>query len=57
MEEVTAPGKKGAQDIINRWKLFNQGESSTAHTHQLYPTLLRMLVAVRAQGKGEEYVA
>ena len=24
--------------------------------HQLYPALLRMLVAVRAEGRGEEYV-
>ena len=24
--------------------------------HQLYPTLLRMPVAVRAKGRGEEYV-
>ena len=24
--------------------------------HQLYPTLLRMLVTVRVEGKGEEYV-
>ena len=28
----------------------------TAHMHQLYPALLRMLVAVRAEGRGEEYV-
>ena len=56
MEEVSAPGPEGAQEIINYWKLFNRGESSAAHMHQLYPALLWMLVAMRAEGKGEEYV-
>ena len=56
MEEVSAPGPEGAQEIINRWKPFNQGESLAAHMHQLYPALLRMHVVVRAEGKGEEYV-
>ena len=56
MEEVLAPGPEGAQEIINRWKPFNRGESLAAHMEQLYLTLLRMLVAVRAKGKGEEYV-
>ena len=55
IEEVSAPGPKGAQEIINQWKLFNRGESPAHNMHQLYPTLLRMLVAVRAKGKGEEY--
>ena len=55
MEEVSAPGPEGAQEIINRWKPFNQGESPAAHMHQLYPAQLRMLVVVRAEGKGEEY--
>ena len=55
MEEVSAPGLEGAQENINRWKSFNQGESPTAHMHHLYPALLRMPVAVRAEGKGEEY--
>ena len=56
MEEVSASGLEGAQEIINRWKSFNRGESSAVHMEQLYPTLLRMLVAVRVRGKGEEYV-
>ena len=55
MEEVSAPGPEGAQEIINRWKSFNRGQSPTAHMHQLYPALLRMPVAMRAKGKGEEY--
>ena len=56
MEEVSTPGPEGAQEIINRWKPFNGGESPTAHLEQLYPALLRMLVVVRASGKGEKYV-
>ena len=55
MEEVSALGLKGAQEIINRWKPFNRGESPAAHMEQLYPAFLRMPVAVRAEGKGEEY--
>ena len=56
MEEVSAPGPEGAQEIINRWMPFNRGESPTAHMEQLYLELLRKLVVVRAKGKGEEYV-
>ena len=56
MEEVLALGPEGAQEIINRWRPFNRGESSADHLHELYPTLLRMPVAVRAKGRGEDYV-
>ena len=55
MEEVSVPGLEGAQEIIDRWRPFNQGESPTAHMQQLYPAILRMLVAVRAKGRSEEY--
>ena len=56
MEEVSAPMPEGAQEIIKRWKPFNRGESQTSHLEQLYPTMLRMLVEVQAEGKGEKYV-
>ena len=56
MEEVSPPKPEGAREIINRWKLFNRGNSPAAHMEQLYPALLRMSVAMRAEGKGEEYV-
>ena len=56
MEEVLVLGLEGAQEIINRWRPFNRGESPTAHMHQLYHALLRMPVAVQAEGRGEEYV-
>ena len=56
MEEVSVLGPEGAQEIINRWRPFNWGESPTAYMHQLYPTLLHMPVVVRAEERGKEYV-
>ena len=56
MEEVSAPGPEGAQEIINHWKSFNRGESLAAHMEQLYPALLWISVAMWAGGKSEEYV-
>ena len=53
MEEVSAPELEGSQKIIKRWALFNWGESPNTHLEQLYPAILRMLVEVRAEGKGE----
>ena len=55
MEEVSPLGPEGSQEIINRWKPFNQGESPAAHLEQLYPEMLRMLVDVWAEGKCEKY--
>ena len=56
MEEVSASGLEGAQKLINRWKSLNRGESPAAHMEQLYPALLQMPIAMRAEEKGEEYV-
>ena len=55
MEEVFAPRLEGAQEIINRWRPFNRGESSADHLYEMYPALLRMPLAVRDEGRGEEY--
>ena len=55
MEEVTVPKPEGAQEIVDRWRPFNRGESSADHLHDLHPTMLRMSVTVRAKGQGEEY--
>ena len=55
MEEVSASGPEGAQEIINHWKPFNRGESPASYMHQLYPALHRMPVAMWAEGKGKEY--
>ena len=52
MKEVSTFGPEGAQEIINRWKPFNRGESPVAHLEQLYPAMLRMPVEVRARGEG-----
>ena len=50
MEEVLVPGLEGAQEVIDRWRLFNRGESPTNHLHDLYLVMLRMLVTVRKGG-------
>ena len=50
MEEVTVPCPEGAQEIVDRWRPFNRGESSTDHLHDLYLTMLRIPVTVRAGG-------
>ena len=39
MEEASAPRPESAQEIINCWKPFNQGESPAAHLEQLYLTM------------------
>ena len=55
MEEVIAPGPEGVQEIVDQWRPFNRGEYSADHLHDLYSTMLRMPVTVRAGGQGEEY--
>ena len=55
MEEVSVPRPKGTQEIIDRWRPFNRGESSANHLHELYLMMLRMPVAVQVGGQGEEY--
>ena len=36
MEKVMVPRPEGAQEIFDRWRPFNRGESSTNHLHNLY---------------------
>ena len=55
MDEVTVPGRRGAQEIIDRWRPFNRGESPADHLHDLYPMMLQMPITVWAGGQGEEY--
>ena len=52
MEGVIVPEPEGAQEIVDQWRPFNRGKSSTDHLHDLYPTMLRMPVTVRAGGGG-----
>ena len=40
---------KGAREIIDGWSPFNKRESSVAHMHDLYPTLLRVSMVARAE--------
>ena len=44
-----APGLEVAQEIIDHWSPFNKWESSIANMRNLYPTLLRVLVAARVK--------
>ena len=55
MKEVLVLGLEGAQEIIDRWRPFNRGDSSAYHLHDLYPMMLRMPVMVWAGGKGEVF--
>ena len=55
MEEVSVLESEGAQEIIDRWRPFNRGESSVDHLHDLYLVMLRMPVTVWVGGQGEEY--
>ena len=55
MKEVAVPGPEDIKHIIHRWKPFNQGESAADRLDDLYPRMLRMPVAARADGLGEEY--
>ena len=50
IEEVTIPRPEGTQEIVDRWGPFNLGEVSADHLHDLYPTMLYMLVTIRAGG-------
>ena len=56
MEEVSALGLEGAQEIIKHWAPFNRGETPSPHLERLYPTILWMPVEVQAEGKDEKYV-
>ena len=49
------PRPEGTQEIINRWRPFNRGESSADRLHELYPMMLWMPIVVRAGGQCEEY--
>ena len=55
MEEVAVPGPEDIKHVIYRWKPFNQGEFAADRLDDLYPRMLRMPVAARADGLGKEY--
>ena len=55
MEKVLAPGPEGSQEINDHWRPFNRGKPAVDHMHDLYPIMLRIPAAVRADVQGEEY--
>ena len=54
-EEVSVPGLEDVKHIVHRWKPFNRGKSVADHLNSLYPVMLRMSVAARTNGVGEDY--
>ena len=54
-EEVLVPGLEDVKHIVHCWKPFNRGESTADRLNSLYPVMLSMLVAARANGVGEDY--
>ena len=54
-EKVSVPGLEGVKHIVHRWKPFNRGESAADRLNSLYPMMLRMPVAARANGVGKDY--
>ena len=57
MEEVTVPWPEVAQEIVNRWRPFNRGESSANHLHDMYPTMLRMPVTIWVGGRAKSIIS
>ena len=49
------PGLEDVKHIVHCWKPFNRGESMANHLNSLYPVMLRMPVAARANGVGIDY--
>ena len=47
--DTPAPNPDEARSIIDRWNPFNKRDFSTAHMHDLYPNLLLIPVAARAE--------
>ena len=54
-EEVSVPGLEDVKHIVHRWKPFNRGESAADRLNSLYPVMLWMPVAARANGVGKDY--
>ena len=55
IEEVAMLGPEGIKHIIHCWKPFNQGESAADRLDDLYLRILRIPIATRVDGLGEEY--
>ena len=53
--EVSSPGADEVKYIMRRWEPFHWGESTADRLNNLYPHMLRMPVAARGMGLGEDY--
>ena len=53
--EVLAPGADEVKYIMRCWEPFHCGESAADRLNNLYPHMLRMPVASRGMGFGEDY--
>ena len=53
--EVSAPGADEVKYIMRRWDPFHRGEAVADRLNNLYPHMLRMPVAARGMGLGEDY--
>ena len=53
--EVSAPGADEVKFIMRRWEPFHCGEAAADRMNNLYLHMLRMLVAARGMGLGEDY--
>ena len=53
--EVSAPRADEVKFIMRRWEPFHRGEAATDWMNNLYPHMLRMPVAARGMGLGEDY--
>ena len=53
--EVSTPGVDEVKYIMRRLEPFHRGESAANRLNNLYPHMLRMPVAARSMGFGEDY--
>ena len=53
--EVSAPGADEVKYIMRCWETFHHGEAAADRLVNLYPHMLRMPIATRGMGLGEDY--
>ena len=53
--EVSAPGADEVKRIMRRWEPFHRGESVADRLNNLFSYMLRVPVAARGMGLGEDY--
>ena len=53
--EVSAPGADEVKYIMRHWEPFHRGEAAADRLNNLYLHMLRMSVAARGMGLGEDY--